>query len=156
MEFVTDAAVAGWPASAREGFVPAPQTYDVGMVGAAYADLAPVRERALRDRVIEVRPEDSRMSFEHRYEATRERVWRVLMDPECRRRFLGVPRVDLVPGAKGTLLGAEYHCRHGKDLQERSVFRVTGYVMPEFVTMYIDFPFIGHVYCTDRLRQIAG
>ncbi len=152
----TGAALAGWPAALREGFVAAPQTYDLGPVEAAYRDLAPVRAEALRDRVIEVRREDALRSYEHRYQATPARVWRVLMDAECRRRILGVPRVDMVPGAKGTLLGAEYHCRHGKDLQEKTVFRVTGCQMPEFVTMYIDFPHLGHVYRTDRLRESGG
>lgn len=152
----TSAALAGWPGALREAFVSAPQTYDVGTVDAAYRDLAPVRAAALADRVIEVRPEDALRSYEHRYAASPERVWHVLMDPECRRRVLGVPRVDLIPGARGTSLGAEYHCRHGKDLQGKSVFRVTGCEVPEFVTQYMEIPILGHVYRTDRLRAEGG
>ncbi|HET7701306.1 MAG TPA: DUF2652 domain-containing protein [Candidatus Limnocylindria bacterium] len=154
--FATAALLGGWPAAARAGFVSAPQTYDVGVVEAAYRDLGSVRDAALRDRVVEVRPQDARRTYRFRYRTTPDRLWRVLMDPESQRRSLGVPRVDLVPGAKGTLLGAEYHCRHGKDLQGRSVFRVTGCAAPEFVTMYMDFPLLGHIYRTDRLRDEDG
>lgn len=150
------AALGGWPPDVRGDFVQAPQTYDVGTVDASYQDLAPVKERALRDRVVEVRPEEARATFRYRFDAPTAAVWAVLMDPACRARFLGVPRVDYIPGAKGTPLGAEYHCRHGKDLEGKTVFRVTGCDEPEFITMYMEFPFVGHVYRTDRLRTEGG
>jgi class 3 adenylate cyclase len=140
-----------WPAKDRDGYVSAPQQYDVGQVEAAYADLAPVKDRALRDRVVEVRPEEAKLRLTYRFDAPPEQVWRVLMDPACRQRYLDVPRVDMIPGAKGTYLGAEFHCRHGKDLSDKTVFRVTGCDQPDFVTMYMDFPVVGHAYRTDRL-----
>ncbi|HKW78507.1 MAG TPA: DUF2652 domain-containing protein [Candidatus Limnocylindria bacterium] len=151
--FATDSTLAAWPTDARTGFVSAPQHYDVGTVGASYADLAAVKTRALADRIVEVTPERSKLTITYRFAAPPETVWRILLDPEGRRRILGVPKVDMVDGAKGTLLGAEFHCRHGKDLEGKSVFRVTGCVLPEFVTMYMDFPMVGHAYRTDRLRS---
>ncbi len=154
--FATAAPLAGWPEAAREGFVGAPQRYDVGAGDASYADLAPVKERALRGRVTEVTPEQSKLTLHHEYAGPPKQLWRILMEPENRRRVLGVPRVDFLPGAKGTYLGAEFHCRHGKDLEAKSVFRVTAYEVPDFVTCYIDFPVVGHVYRTDRLRARPG
>jgi class 3 adenylate cyclase len=150
--FATRQTLEGWPANARADFVSAPQTYDVGTVDAAYADLASVKEKALSDRIVEVTPDRSKLTLHYRFAAPPEQVWKILMDPNARKRILGVPRVDMVPGAKGTLLGAEFHCRHGKDLEGKTVFRVTGCEVPEFVTMYMEFPMVGHAYRTDRLR----
>jgi len=149
--FATDATLAGWPNAARDGFVAAPQTYDVGRVDASYADLAAVKERALNDRVIEVKPGNAKLHLQYRYDAPPEQVWRILMEPQSRQRYLDVPRVDMIPGAKGTYLGAEFHCRHGKDLQNKSEFRVTACDIPDFATTYMDFPIAGHAYRTDRL-----
>ena len=150
--FATDGTLAAWPASARAGFVAAPQVYDVGPVAASYADLAGVREQALMDRVIEVKPEDAKLHIEYRFDGPPEQVWRLLMEPESRKRYLGVGRVDMIPGAKGTYLGAEFHCRHGKDLEGKTVFRITACDIPDFMTTYMEFPFAGHMYRTDRLR----
>jgi len=154
--FATEATLAGWPAPQRTGFVNAPQRYDMGTVDAAYADLAPVKEKALRDRVIEVTPGQAKLVLRHEYDGPPEQVWRILMEPENRRRYLDVPRVDMIPGAKGTYLGAEFHCRHGKDLEAKSVFRVTACDIPDFITTYMEFPVAGHVYRTDRLRSADG
>jgi class 3 adenylate cyclase len=150
--FATQVTLEAWPVAARDGFVSAPQTYDVGTVDASYADLGPVKERALKDRVIEVTANDAKLTLQYRYPGPPEQVWRILMEPESRRRYLGVPRVDMVPGAKGTYLGAEFHCRHGKDLEGKTVFRITACDVPDFVTTYMDFPVVGHAYRTDRLR----
>jgi len=150
--FATDATLAGWPESVRQGFVAAPQRYDVGEVGAAYADLAPVKEKALKDRVVEVTPQTSKLTLRYRYAGPPEQVAFILMDPETRKRYLGVPRVDLIPGAKGTYLGAEFHCRHGKNLEGKTVFRITACDIPDFITTYMEFPMVGHAYRTDRLR----
>jgi len=149
--FATEATLAGWPAPLRSGFVSAPQTYDVGSVDAWYVDLATVKERALKDRVIEVAPGAAKLHMRHHFDGPPEQVWRVMMEPESRTRYLGVPRVDMIPGAKGTYLGAEFHCRHGKALEGKTVFRITACDIPDFMTTYMEFPFIGHVYRTDRL-----
>ncbi len=149
--FATEATLAAWPAAERAGFVDAPQRYDVGTVDVAYADLAAVKERALKDRVIEVRPEEAKLKMTHRFAGPPDQVWRILMEPESRRRYLAVPQVDMIPGAKGTYLGAEFHCRHGKDLEGKTVFRITACDVPDFITTYMDFPVIGHAYRTDRL-----
>ena len=154
--FATAPTLGAWPSSANVGFVSAPQTYDVGRVDASYADLAAVKAKALADRIIEVAPESSKLTIQYRFDAPPEQVWRILMDAECRRRMLGVPKVEMLPGAKGSMLGAEFHCRHGKDLEGKTVFRVTGCELPEFVTMYFDFPMVGHAYRTDRLRAEGG
>jgi class 3 adenylate cyclase len=154
--FATDATLAAWPESARTGFIPAPQRYDVGEVGAAYADLAPVKEKALANRVVEVTQETAKMTLRYRYAGPPEQVAFVLMDTKARQRYLGVPRVDLIPGAKGTYLGAEFHCRHGKDLAGKTVFRITACDIPDFITTYMEFPMVGHAYRTDRLRADDG
>jgi class 3 adenylate cyclase len=153
--FATDATLQGWSAAEREGFVAAPQMYDVGAVQAAYADLAAVKERSLKDRVVEVKPDDAKLHVRYEYDGPPEQVWRILMEPQTRARYLGVARVDHIPGAKGTYLGAEFHCRHGKDLEGKTVFRITACEVPEFATTYMEFPMVGHAYRTDRLIAIG-
>src|SRR6266571_4505343 len=143
-------------ACASAGFVSAPQKYDVGAVEAAYADLAPVKAKALADRVIEVTKDGAKLRLEYRFAGPPEQVWWILMDAGTRQRYLGVPRVDMIPGAKGTYLGAEFHCRHGKDLEGKTVFRITACDVPDFITTYMDFPVVGHAYRTDRLRAADG
>jgi uncharacterized protein YndB with AHSA1/START domain len=149
--FATEATLAVWPEAERGAFVAAPQSYDVGVVDGAYSDLAPVKERALKDRVVEVAPADAKLHLQYRYAGSREQVWRILMEPASRARYLGVPRVDMIPGAKGTYLGAEFHCRHGENLEGKTVFRITACDLPDFVTTYMEFPTVGHAYRTDRL-----
>jgi class 3 adenylate cyclase/uncharacterized protein YndB with AHSA1/START domain len=149
--FATDATLREWSNDPRDGFIDAPQSYDVGVIAGAYADLAQVKERALKDRVVEVRPEDAKLHLRYEFAGPPEQVWRILMEPQTRARYLGVPRVDLIPGAKGTYLGAEFHCRHGENLEGKTVFRITACEVPEFVTTYMEFPMIGHAYRTDRL-----
>ena len=61
---------------------------------------------------------------------------------------MGVPRVDFHSGARGSLVGAEYHCIHGAN--RTTVFRVLGCKAPTEITMEIDFPFVGTVWRTDR------
>ena len=154
--FATDATLAAWPITTRHSFVAAPQEYDVGQVAASYADLAEVKARALKDRVIEVRPDEAKLHLRYHFDGPPEQVWRVVMEPASRARYLDVPRVDLIPGAKGTYLGAEFHCRHGKDLANKTVFRITACDVPDFVTTYMEFPIIGHAYRTDRLIARDG
>ncbi len=61
---------------------------------------------------------------------------------------MGVPRVDFHPGARGSLVGAEYHCIHGPN--QKTVFKVVGCKAPTEITMQIEFPFVGTVWRTDR------
>jgi hypothetical protein len=149
--FATNSTLQCWANAPRGGFIDAPQTYDVGVIAGAYADLANVKERALKDRVVEVKPEDAKLHLRYDFDGPPAQVWRILMEPQTRARYLGVPRVDLIPGAKGTYLGAEFHCRHGKDLEGKTVFRITACEVPEFATTYMEFPMVGHAYRSDRL-----
>ena len=64
--------------------------------------------------------------------------------------WMGVPRVDFHSGARGSLVGAEYHCIHGA--HQKTVFKVLGCTAPREITMQIDFPFVGTVWRTDRIE----
>ena len=61
---------------------------------------------------------------------------------------MGVRRVDFHSGARGSFVGAEYHCIHGAN--RTTVFKVLGCKAPTEITMQIDFPFVGKVWRTDR------
>lgn len=146
---VTAPALAGWPESFRAGLVPAPQRWDAGEVDASYLDLRPTREEVWNEPGPSVRPEDAKLRGTTRFPGTPEQVWRHLTDPKLRQLWMGVPRVDFMPGARGSLVGAEYHCVHGPN--QKSVFRVVACDAPSELTMQIDFPFVGTVWRTDRV-----
>ncbi|HAF09477.1 MAG TPA: hypothetical protein DCK98_05270 [Chloroflexi bacterium] len=145
----TDAACAAWPENARTAYVRAPQHYDVGDVEAAYLDLAPVRDGALREERQRVRRDEAKLRMTRRFDAPPERVWQLMIDPVARKRIMQVPRVDFEAGARGSLVGAEYHCEHGGD--HATVFRVVSAERPSELTTTVEFPFVGRIYRTDRV-----
>ena len=145
----TDAALRDWPMSARANFVEAPQHYDLGDIGAAYLDLAPVREDALREDRVEVTDAEAKARRTRRYAAPPEAVWHLMTDPAARKRIMQVPKLDFEDGARGSLVGAEYHCEHGGD--RTTVFRVLKAEKPKELTLTFEFPFIGRMYRTDRV-----
>jgi len=145
----TDAALRDWPASVRAGFVEAPQQDDLGEIRAAYLDLSPVRADALREDRTIVTEAEAKLRSSRRYDAPPEQVWELMTDPVARRQIMNVPRVDFEKGARGSLVGAEYHCEHGGD--HTTVFRVLNAERPSELTITVEFPFVGRIYRTDRV-----
>lgn len=146
----TSVASAGWPESIRAEFTSAPQRYDVGEVDASYLDLRPVRDSVWRAPRPKVDRATARFHGSARYPGTPEQVFRFFTDPKLRQIWMGVPRVDFVAGARGSLVGAEYHCVHGEN--QKTVFKVLDASAPNELTLQIDFPFVGTVWQTDRLE----
>ncbi|HEY8648031.1 MAG TPA: DUF2652 domain-containing protein [Candidatus Limnocylindria bacterium] len=150
----TAAAMTGWPAGALADYIDAPQHYDLGDVSAAYLDLAPVRADALREDRTVVTNTEAKLRMSHRYDATPEQVWRLMTDPVLRRQIMNVNRLDFEKGARGSLVGAEYHCEHGGD--HATVFRVLNARQPSELTVTVEFPFVGRIYRTDRVVREGG
>ncbi len=145
----TDAALRDWPAGAHADYVDAPQHYDLGDVAAAYLDLAPVRADALREDRMVVSEAEAKLRVTRRYGAPPEQLWELMTDPVARRKIMNVPRVDFEKDARGSLVGAEYHCEHGGD--HATVFRVLNAERPSELTITVAFPFVGQSYRTDRV-----
>ena len=143
------AALDAWPENFRAAFVDAPQHYDLGDVPAAFLDLAPVRADALREDRIVVTNAEAKLRISRRYAASPEQVWRLMTDPAARKQIMRVPKLDFEGGARGTLVGAEYHCEHGGD--HTTVFRVINAEQPSELTVTVEFPFVGRIYRTDRV-----
>lgn len=146
----TAPALASWPESLRAEFVPSPQRYDVGEIEASYLDLRPVRDEVWHEERPKVDPAQAKLRSTARFPGTPADVWRHLTDPGLRRIWMGVPRVDFVPGARGSLVGAEYHCIHGEN--QKAVFKVLDCAAPSEITMQMDFPMVGTVTRTDRVE----
>jgi uncharacterized protein YndB with AHSA1/START domain len=144
----TGAALAAWPESLRAEFTPAPQRYDIGDVDASYVDLRPIRDHVWSEEPPKVDPATAKIRHTTRFPGTPEEVFRIFTDPMLRQTWMGVPRIDFHPGARGSLVGAEYHCIHGEN--QKSVFKVLGCKAPNEITMQIDFPFVGTIWSTDR------
>ncbi|TMG64266.1 MAG: DUF2652 domain-containing protein [Chloroflexi bacterium] len=146
----TAAAQTSWPESLRGQLIAAPQTYDVGAVDAAYLDLRPVRDSVWNEPRPKVDPASAKIRGTVRYPGTPEQVFRYFTDASLRKLWMGVPRVDFVPGARGSLVGAEYHCIHGEN--QKTVFKVLDSSAPNEITMQMDFPLAGTVWRTDRIE----
>jgi uncharacterized protein YndB with AHSA1/START domain/class 3 adenylate cyclase len=140
--------LAPWPESVRAEFVSAPQRYDLGEVDASYMDLRPVRDAVWNEEAPTVDPAKAKIRSTARFPGTPEEVFRHFTDPKLRQIWMGVPRVDFHPGARGSLVGAEYHCIHGPN--QKSVFKILGCKAPTEITMQVEFPFVGTVWRTDR------
>ena len=140
-----------WPENARAAFVEALQHYDLGDVPAAYQDLAPVRADALRDDRTVVTEREAKLRMTRRFDARPDAVWRLMTDPVARRRIMNVRRVAFEKGARGTLVGAEYHCEHGAN--QSTVFRVVKAEQPSELTITFEIPFVGRIYRTDRVAH---
>ena len=146
----TALASAPWPGSVRGALISAPQRYDVGEIDAAYLDLRPVRDAVWSAERPKVDPASAKVRGSARYPGTPEQVFRFFTDPSLRQIWMGVPRVDFVAGARGSLVGAEYHCVHGENM--KTVFKVIDVSAPHELTLQIDLPLVGTVWQTDRLE----
>ena len=146
----TSAALSAWPDSLRGEFTAAPQRYDLGEVDASYLDLRPVRDAVWNEPRPKVDPATAKLRGTRRYPAKPEEVFRFFTDARLRQIWMGVPRVDFVAGARGSLVGAEYHCVHGE--HQKAVFKVLDAAPPHEITLQVDFPIVGTVWHTDRLE----
>ncbi len=142
------------PEDRRRGFTPHSESYpDAGTIEAGYRDLAELRRRAYAEERTSVTPEEARLRRASVVDAPLPEVWWLLTDPEAFRRWSHLDSVELRPGARGTLYGAEYHCHHGRQGEEVRVFRVVGLDEPHEITRVARRPF-GDVYFTHRLKEL--
>jgi class 3 adenylate cyclase/uncharacterized protein YndB with AHSA1/START domain len=142
------------PTSARAAFLAHDEHYDLGEVRGAYVDFAGLRAEARSEsarRLVE--SDHARLTLRHSYRTTHGRLWQVLTDPDERQRWMPrkPQRIDYQPGVRGTMLGSEYHCEHGRD---RVVFRVVSAAAPDQLTLVYRTP-LALVWETARLRDTA-
>ena len=62
-------------------------------------------------------------------------LWALMQDPRAFERINSAPHVDIQPGARGTMQGAEYHCHHGKNAE--TIFEVIGLREPNELTIFM-------------------
>ena len=135
---VTDEAMRQLPERIRGMFTPHREEYDLGVVECGWMDLAPIKKDPRTDEVVKVvDAEHAHLSFEHTFDAPKDRLWAIITDPTARQRWMGVQRVDYEPGARHTMVGGEYHCIHGQG--EESRFRIMEATRPAQLTMVMQF-----------------
>ncbi len=121
----------------RAEFTPHDETYDhVGTIAGGYRDLAPLRQIAERPERGPVTAAEAKMAGSTEIPGTADDAWWVISDPEARRQWMHQPHVDMKGGARGHLLGAEYHCHHGKN--KTTVFRVIDADEPVRMTISVE------------------
>lgn len=117
----------------RARFIPHTETFDhVGEIAGGYHDLGDLRAVAERPERGPVEEDEARTEIEAAFAAPPDAVWWLLADATARQAWMGVPRVDFQPGARGTLTGAEFHCNHGPGAV--SIFRVLSADAPRSLT----------------------
>lgn len=137
---VTKETLEHFPPAMRGTFTPHREEYDLGAVECGWMDLSPLRKDPRTDEEVKVvDAERAELSFEHVYDAPKERLWALLTDPAARARWMGsdVQRVDYEPGARHTIVGGEYHCIHGQG--ETAVFRIMEAMRPAQLTVAMQF-----------------
>ena len=132
---VTRAVLERLPEGARERFVPITEQYDLGTVDAFYRDLHDLRERSARPTRAPITRREAHVTAETTVNAPPSALWTLMQDPRAFERILSAPHVDIQPGARGTMQGAEYHCHHGKDAE--TIFEVVGMREPNVLTLYM-------------------
>ena len=140
------------PATARTGFLPHTEGDDQAEVAGAYIDLAALRAEARSTSELHlVESDNARLSVWRTYKTSHERLWQVLTDPKEMQRWLAPAptRVDYRPGARGTLLGSEYHCEHGSGA---TVYRVVSSAPPDRLTTVVRTP-LALVWESSRVRD---
>ena len=130
----TSAALEHFPGATRKAFTPHREEYDLGGTDCGWMDLAPLRDdpRA-REEIKTVDDAHAQLRTDTLIDAPKDVVWAVLTDPTMRQHWMGVERLDYKPGARQTLVGAEYHCIHGAG--QESVFRVAEALEPDRMTV---------------------
>jgi class 3 adenylate cyclase len=140
------------PTTTRVGFVPHTERSDQAEVAAAYIDLTELRAQARSTSELRlVESDHASLTVRRTYDATHERLWQVLTDPKERARWMGW-RIDYQPGARGTLLGGEYHCEHGLGT---TIFRIVSTNPPDQLTT-VARTTLGLVWETNRVREAGA
>lgn len=135
---VTKETMGHLPDDVRSMLTPHEEKYDLGVLECGWLDLAPLRsDPRANEEVRVVDAEHARLSFEHTFPASPDRMWAILTDPVARPRWMGdhIERVDYMPGVRHTLVGTEYHCYHGAG--ERADFRIMEATRPARMTATI-------------------
>ena len=131
---VTDAVFAALPEKVRERMTAHREEYDLGGVDCHWLDLSALRsDPRARDEVKTVDDARAELRSESVANAPKDAVWQVITDPAMRQKWMGVPRIDYRPGARHTLVGADYHCVH--DAGATTLFRVAEAAEPDRVTI---------------------
>lgn len=123
------------PADARDRFVPIVEEYDLGRVEAFYRDLHDLRERSKSPTRAPVTRHDAHVRAEATVDTSPAVMWELMKDPRAFEQIVSAPHVEIQPGARGTMQGAEYHCHHGKGAE--TIFEVVGMREPNELTLYM-------------------
>jgi len=127
---------------------------DFGPIRVAYRDLGPLRARAYAYERAEVGSDEAKLSADATFDATAAALWKVITDPSDQQRWRGVERLDYRGGARGSMLGGEYHCHHGPGADDVIRLRVIAVDEPRTLTLY--FRFLGReVYMTYEVSEVG-
>lgn len=145
----TEPVLERWPAR-RSEFTPHTETYDhVGAVAGGYRDLAPLREAARRPERGPVSDAEAKIATDVVLEGNVADAWWLLADARPRQIWMDASSVEYRDGARGTLLGAEFHCHHGGGT---TVMRIIDALAPQEMTQAT---IVGglEIFITQRVRD---
>ncbi|HEV2216676.1 MAG TPA: DUF2652 domain-containing protein [Candidatus Dormibacteraeota bacterium] len=148
---VTDAVLERLPAERREQFTPHSESFDLGAISGGYQEIAYLWvEAQARDRH-RVMPDEAFVNSAVTVDAPIALVDSLMLEPEVMQRYLFADDVIIVPGARGTDTGEEFHCHHGGSLV---TLRLVSSEPGKELTLYSDQP--TDMYVTTRITDEGG
>jgi uncharacterized protein YndB with AHSA1/START domain len=148
---VTDAVLERLDTETRNTFTPHAEHFDVGEIRGGYLEISELWERAQAVERKRVTPEEADINSEVIVNRPRAEVFAKMLNPHVMERYLFADDVEVVPGARGEELGAEFHCHHGGSLVN---MRVVSVERDRELTLLSDRPTPMHV--TTRLTDAGG
>jgi uncharacterized protein YndB with AHSA1/START domain len=145
---VTDAVLERLDGETRTTFTPHTEHFDVGEVTGGYVEIAYLWDQAQAVERKRVMLEEADINSEVIVNSPRTEVFKKMLNPRVMERYLFADAVEVVPGARGEELGAEFHCHHGGSLVN---MRVVSVEPDSELTLLSDQPTTMHV--TTRLTD---
>lgn len=149
---VTQAVIANLRPERQSRLIPYRETYDLGVVSGGYEEIARLwktAEAAERKRVV---PEEAVVRSELVVEAPIAIVTERALEPLVMQRYLLADKVDVVPGARGSVIGGEYHCHHGGGV---TAMRMVSLDRGREFTLVSGSP-AGELYVTTQFEDMGG
>jgi hypothetical protein len=145
---VTDAVLDRLDEASRSTFIEHTEQFDVGPVSGGYKEIAYLWDRAQAEERKRVLPEEAQINSEVVVDVARTTAFKRMLNPRVMEHYLFADDVEVVPGARGEDLGAEFHCHHGGSLVN---LRVVSIEPDSEITLLSDQPTTMHV--TTRLAD---
>jgi hypothetical protein len=147
---VTDAVLERLPAERKARFTPHTEAFDLGAISGGYEEILHVWSEAEAVERKRVLPEESMLVSEITVDAPIALVDELLLQPKTIELMFHADSLDVFAGARGEVLGTEFHCHHGDAF---ITMRVVSREPLREITMWADKP--APLYFTTGVSEVG-